>query len=47
VSIMEKCHRKNMFGGICRLLNRNVFFGVSQDFLILRLGGENTEEDFP
>jgi hypothetical protein len=44
---MEKCHRKNMFAGICQLLNRNVFCGVSKDFLILRLGQQKTEEDFP
>jgi hypothetical protein len=27
-----------MFGGLCHLLNGNVFCGVYRDFLILRLG---------
>jgi len=30
--------RKNMFGGVCHLLKGNMFCGVYQDFLILRLG---------
>ena len=33
--------RKNMFGGVCHLLNGNMFCGVYKDFLILRLGEEN------
>ena len=32
---------KRMFGGICHLLNGNMFCGVYKDFLILRLGEEN------
>ena len=32
--------RKKMFGGICRLINGNMFCGVYKDFLILRLGEE-------
>ena len=32
--------RKKMFGGICYLLNGNMFCGVYKDFLILRLGEE-------
>ncbi len=32
--------RKKMFGGICRLLNGNMFCGVLGDYLILRLGEE-------
>jgi TfoX/Sxy family transcriptional regulator of competence genes len=32
-----------MFGGICHLLNGNMFCGVYKDFLILRLGEENAE----
>lgn len=32
--------RKKMFGGICHLLNGNMFCGVYEDFLILRLGEE-------
>ena len=30
-----------MFGGVCHLLNGNMFCGVNKDFLILRLGEEN------
>ena len=30
-----------MFGGMCHLLNGNMFCGVYKDFLILRLGEEN------
>jgi hypothetical protein len=29
---------KKMFGGICHLIQGNLFCGVYQDFLILRLG---------
>jgi TfoX/Sxy family transcriptional regulator of competence genes len=29
---------KKMFGGICHLMNGNMFCGVYKDFLILRLG---------
>jgi TfoX/Sxy family transcriptional regulator of competence genes len=32
--------RRNMFGGVCHLLNGNMFCGVYKDFLILRLGEE-------
>jgi len=32
--------RKKMFGGICYLLNGNMFCGVYKDYLILRLGEE-------
>jgi TfoX/Sxy family transcriptional regulator of competence genes len=38
---------KKMFGGVCCLLNGNMFCGVHKDFLILRLGekiSENTLE---
>ena len=34
---------KNMFGGICHLINGNMFCGVHKDSLILRLGAENAE----
>ena len=30
--------RKKMFGGVCHLLNGNMFCGVHKEFLILRLG---------
>ena len=36
----ENTTRKKMFGGICHLLNGNMFCGVYRDFLILRLGEE-------
>lgn len=36
--------RKKMFGGICYLLNGNMFSGVYKDFLILRLGEKGAEE---
>lgn len=35
---------KKMFGGVCHLLNGNMFCGVYKDFLILRLGKNRTEE---
>jgi TfoX/Sxy family transcriptional regulator of competence genes len=35
---------KKMFGGICHLLHGNMFCGVYKDFLILRLGEENTRK---
>jgi len=31
---------KNMFGGVCHLLNGNMFCGVHKDYLILRPGKE-------
>ena len=31
---------KEMFGGVCYLLNGNILCGVYKDFLILRLGEE-------
>ena len=34
--------RKKMFGGVCHLLNGNMFCGVHKDSLILRLGEENS-----
>ena len=43
VSIWENTDSKKMFGGICHLLNGNMFCGVYKDFLILRLGEENAE----
>jgi TfoX/Sxy family transcriptional regulator of competence genes len=44
VSSWENTHSKKMFGGICHLLNGNMFCGVYKDFLILRLGEENAEK---
>ncbi len=34
---------KKMFGGVCCLLNGNMFCGVHKDFLILRLGEKISE----
>ena len=36
--------QKNMFGGVCHLLNGNMFSGVYKEFLILRLGETNAEK---
>ena len=33
-----------MFGGVCHLMNGNMFCGVYKDFLILRLGEEKANE---
>ena len=44
VSKWQGTHDKKMFGGICHLLNGNMFCGVHKDFLILRLGKERSEE---
>lgn len=32
---------KKMFGGVCHLINGNMFGGVHKEFLILRLGTAN------
>ncbi|MFC1541476.1 TfoX/Sxy family protein [Candidatus Latescibacterota bacterium] len=37
---------KHMFGGICHLINGNMFCGVYKDYLILRLGTEKASEAF-
>jgi TfoX/Sxy family transcriptional regulator of competence genes len=34
---------KKMFGGVCHLLDGNMFCGVYKDFLILRLGEEDAQ----
>ena len=38
VSGWKNTEDKKMFGGICHLLNGNMFCGVHKEFLILRLG---------
>ena len=38
ISAWKNTAHKNMFGGVCHLLNGNMFCGVYKDFLILRLG---------
>lgn len=44
VSKWKNTDRKKMFGGICHLLNGNMFCGVYKDFLILRLGEEPSKK---
>jgi TfoX/Sxy family transcriptional regulator of competence genes len=44
VSVWRKTDSKKMFGGICHLLDGNMFCGVYKDFLILRLGEEKAAE---
>jgi len=34
---------KKMFGGVCHLINGNMFCGVYKEFLILRIGREKSE----
>ena len=43
VSGWKNTDSKKMFGGICHLLNGNMFCGVHKDFLVLRLGWEKAE----
>jgi TfoX/Sxy family transcriptional regulator of competence genes len=43
VSSWKNTDSKKMFGGICHLLNGNMFCGVYKDFLILRLGDDKAE----
>ena len=33
---------KNMFGGVCHLIDDKMFCGVHKDYLILRLGVEDS-----
>ncbi|KPJ87212.1 MAG: hypothetical protein AMS17_09180 [Spirochaetes bacterium DG_61] len=40
----ENTASKKMFGGVCHLLNGNMFCGVYKNFLILRLGVQGSEE---
>ncbi len=41
ISAWKNTDHKNMFGGVCNILNGNMFGGVYKDFLILLLGEEN------
>ena len=41
ISSWKNTDHKKMFGGVCHLLNGNMFCGVYKDFLILRIGEEN------
>jgi TfoX/Sxy family transcriptional regulator of competence genes len=44
VSGWKNTDDKKMFGGICHLLNGNMFCGVHKEFLILRLGTDRVED---
>lgn len=44
VSRWKNTDSKRMFGGICHLLDGNMFSGVYKDFLILRLGEEESRK---
>ena len=44
VSGWKNTNKKKMFGGVCHLLNGNMFCGVHKDSLILRLGESNSKE---
>jgi TfoX/Sxy family transcriptional regulator of competence genes len=44
VSSWKNTDSKKMFGGVCHLLNGNMFCGVYKDFLILRLGEDKAAE---
>ena len=41
ISGWQNIEHRNMFGGVCHLLNGNMVCGVYKDFLILRIGEEN------
>ncbi len=44
VSRWKNTNKKKMFGGVCHLLNGNMFCGVYKDSLILRLGEANSKK---
>jgi len=44
VSGWKNTKDKKMFGGICHLLNGNMFCGVHKEFMILRLGTDKAED---
>ncbi len=43
VSNWNNTEDKKMFGGVCHLLNGNMFCGVYKDYLILRLGESDAQ----
>ncbi len=43
VSNWRRTDARKMFGGVCHLLNGNMFCGVYKDYLILRLGKEKAQ----
>jgi TfoX/Sxy family transcriptional regulator of competence genes len=44
ISRWKNADAKKMFGGVCHLLNGNMFCGVLKESLILRLGEEGAGE---
>ena len=42
VSRWKGTNDKKIFGGVCHLINGNMFCGVHKDFLILRLGEDKS-----
>jgi hypothetical protein len=40
----DDLEKKKMFGGICYLINGNMFFGVWKDYLIVRMGPDLAAE---
>ena len=44
VSRWKNTVNKKMFGGVCHLMEGNMFCGVYKDFLILRLGEDESKE---
>ena len=44
ISPWKNTQAKKMFGGICHLLDGNMFCGVYKNFLILRLGEKESRE---
>ena len=44
VSRWQNTTNKKMFGGVCHLINGNMFCGVHKDSLILRLGEKTSLE---
>ena len=44
VARWKNTNSKKMFGGVCHLINGNMFCGVHKDSLILRLGEETARQ---
>jgi TfoX/Sxy family transcriptional regulator of competence genes len=44
ISRWKNTQAKKMFGGVCHLLDGSMFCGVYKEFLILRLGEEESKE---
>ncbi len=42
ISAWKNIESKRMFGGVCHLLKGNMFCGVYKDYLILRIGEEES-----